>query len=158
MRAASVMLVLVAVLASSAGVATAQRGAYWTYLTGDEAVPRVATRAVGWAAFELTPAGLRYWLFAHGVENISMAHIHIGAAGVSGPVAVWLYPPAPPARPITGVFDGLLAEGTITAANLTGPLAGQPLSALLTAIEAGNAYVNVHTARFPGGEIRGQLR
>ena len=57
---------------------------------------------------------------------------------------------------------------SITAGNLVGPLAGQPLSALVDAIEAGNAYVNVHTndgvpptntgpGDFPAGEIRGQL-
>jgi hypothetical protein len=32
------------------------------------------------------------------------------------------------------------------------------MSALLTAIAQGNAYVNVHTAANPGGEIRGQIR
>ena len=56
----------------------------------------------------------------------------------------------------------------ITAADLVGPLAGQPLSALIDAIDAGNIYVNVHTndfvdppntgaGDFPGGEIRGQV-
>ena len=65
-------------------------------------------------------------------------------------------------------MDGVLAEGTITAADLVGPLAGHPLSDLIDAIQAGNAYVNVHTndgvaptntgpGDFPGGEIRGQL-
>ncbi|MGH2603614.1 MAG: CHRD domain-containing protein [Dehalococcoidia bacterium] len=38
-----------------------------------------------------------------------------------------------------------------------GSLAGQPLSALIAQIQSGNAYVNVHTTQFPGGEIRGQL-
>ncbi len=67
-----------------------------------------------------------------------------------------------------GRMDGVLAEGTITAANLVGPLAGHPLSDLVAAIQAGNAYVNIHTndgvapantgpGDFPGGEIRGQL-
>ena len=62
----------------------------------------------------------------------------------------------------------VLATGTITAANLVGPLAGQPLSALLAELRSGNAYANVHTndglgdpntgpGDFPGGEIRAQL-
>ena len=62
----------------------------------------------------------------------------------------------------------MLSTGTITAANLIGTLAGQPLSALVGEINAGNAYVNVHTndgqdptnegpGDFPGGEIRGQM-
>jgi hypothetical protein len=52
----------------------------------------------------------------------------------------------------------VLATGTITAADLVGPLAGQPLSALVDAMEAGETYVNVHTSQFPAGEIRGQIR
>ncbi len=47
--------------------------------------------------------------------------------------------------------------GTITAANLTGPLAGRSMSDLVAAIRAGNIYINLHTRQFPGGEIRGQL-
>ena len=94
----------------------------------------------------------------------------MAAAGVNGPVVVWLYPSTSPpaALPGAGRTDGVLAEGTITAANLTGPLAGMSLSALLTAINAGNAYVNIHTndgvglvdtgpGDFPLGEIRGNL-
>ena len=68
-----------------------------------------------------------------------------------------------------GRSSGVLARGTITAANLRGPLAGQPLSALIAQMRAGNTYVNVHTndgvappdtgpGDFPGGEIRGQIR
>lgn len=68
-----------------------------------------------------------------------------------------------------GRTDGVLATGTITAADLVGPLAGQPLSALIDAINAGNTYVNVHTndgaaptntgpGDFPRGEVRGQVR
>jgi hypothetical protein len=66
-----------------------------------------------------------------------------------------------------GRTDGVLARGTITAADLRGPR--QPLSALLSAIEAGNAYVDVPTndgiapvntgsGDFNGGELRGQIR
>ena len=53
-------------------------------------------------------------------------------------------------------------------ANLVGPLAGQPLSAMVEALNSGNAYVNVHTndgvppagtgpGDLPGGEIRGNF-
>jgi hypothetical protein len=54
---------------------------------------------------------------------------------------------------------GPLATGTITADEVVGPLETEddPLSALMEAINAGNAYVNVHTTQFPPGEIRGQI-
>jgi hypothetical protein len=56
-----------------------------------------------------------------------------------------------------GRFDGILVEGNITQANLTGPLAGVPLSALIDNMMAGKTYVNVHTTQNPAGEIRGQI-
>ena len=83
------------------------------------------------------------------IENVSMAHIHLAPAGVDGPVVAWLYPEVPPAVLIPGRFDGLLAEGNITSINLSGPLAGQPLNALLEAMIKGNTYVNVHTNQYP---------
>ena len=51
----------------------------------------------------------------------------------------------------------------ITAANVIAAAAPQQLTAgeldeVIAAIRAGVAYVNVHTAVSPGGEIRGQLR
>jgi hypothetical protein len=155
-----VVLLLLVVVPISLVRAQAPRMHYGAILTGDEQVPRVATRAFGTAVFEVQPGGnaIRYWLTVVDIANVQMAHIHIGAPGEAGPVAVWLYPAAPPPRPIPGVTSDQLAEGTFTAANFVGPLARQPMSALLTAIAQGNAYVNVHTAANPGGEIRGQIR
>ncbi|WP_187264771.1 CHRD domain-containing protein [Pontibacter beigongshangensis] len=136
-------------------------------LSGAEEVPQRETRARGVATFHLNKAGneLRFRLNVANIENVVGAHIHIGAPEVNGPVVVPLY--AAPAG--GGRFNGTLAEGVITAADLTGPLAGQSLSDLLDAIQSGNTYVNVHTndgvaptntgpGDFPGGEIRGQLK
>ena len=63
------------------------------------------------------------------------AHVHIGRRGVAGPVAI---PLCGPCR--SGV------RGTVT-----------PSAAALAALEAGRAYVNVHTARNPAGEVRAQV-
>ncbi|SNQ60594.1 CHRD domain protein (fragment) [Candidatus Methanoperedens nitroreducens] len=52
----------------------------------------------------------------------------------------------------------MLAEGNITQANLTGPLAGQPFSSLIDNMTNGSTYVNVHTIQNPAGEIRGQIQ
>jgi hypothetical protein len=114
----------------------------------------------GQAIFQLSRDGseLHYKLIVANIENVLMAHIHVGPVGETGPVVVWLYPDGPPPQEIPGWFNGVLAEGTITSDNLVGPLAGADLSDLLDQIRAGNTYVNVHTTQNPPGEIRGQIR
>lgn len=63
------------------------------------------------------------------------AHIHLGRRGVAGGVAVALCGPC---------RSGRTGRATVS-------------GAVLTALESGRAYVNVHTPRNPGGEIRGQI-
>lgn len=91
------------------------------------------------------------------IENVAMAHIHNAPAGQNGGVVVWLYPSSPPPQLIEGRFQGVLAEGTITADDLAGELAGQTLDDLIEQINAVNTYVNVYTLQYPGGEVRGQI-
>ena len=137
-------------------------------LNGGEEVPARDTKARGNAMFEVSDDGLSmtYKLIVANIDNVVQAHIHIGPTGVNGPVVLFLHELVPPGG---GTSNGLVRQGTVTAANLVGPLAGQPLSALIDAMIAGNAYVNVHTndgvappnsgpGDFPGGEIRGQIR
>ena len=130
------------------------------------------SRAVGNAIFQLSEDGqaLSYKLIVANIENVFMAHIHQGRAGVNGGIVVWLYPstattPGPVGQ---GRIQGVIAEGTITRANLVGGLAGKELSDLITLIQSELAYVNVHTndgvaptntgpGDYPGGEVRGQL-
>lgn len=133
--------------------------AFSAHLTGDQEVHEVTTLAVGKANFQLSKDGseLSYQLIVEGIENVTMAHIHLAAAGVNGPVVFWLYPQASPPQLIPGLFEGMLAKGTGTLANLVGPLAGHDLSDLFDAMTAGETYVNVHTSQYPGGEIRGQI-
>jgi hypothetical protein len=122
-------------------------------------VPPVATRAQGQAVFQLSPDGesLRFQLNVANIENVTQAHIHLAPAGENGPVVAWLYPSGPPPVLIPDRFQGVLAAGVITAADLVGPLAGQEFATLIEAMEAGDTYVNVHTLQHPPGEIRGQI-
>lgn len=137
-------------------------------LSGAEEVPARDTNARGNALFEVSEDGLTisFKLIVANIDNVVASHIHIGPPGANGPVVLFLYGAVAPGG---GTVNGILSEGSATAANLVGPLTGQPLSALIDAIEAGNAYVNVHTndgvgapntgpGDFPGGEIRGQIR
>lgn len=157
MRRFTVLIALVALVATGAVPALGgpDTRKFATQLSGDNEVPPVETDARGQVVLKLASDGLSigYKLRVDGLEDIVQAHIHIGPADVNGPVTVFLFGPVPEGVTI----DGKIAQGTITADDLIGPLAGQPLSALVDAITSGNAYANVHTLAHPMGEIRGQF-
>ncbi|MGC2330372.1 MAG: CHRD domain-containing protein [Candidatus Acidiferrales bacterium] len=140
-------------------VAGAQGTRFEAKLSGKNQSPAVETPAHGVATFRLSADGksLSYRLSVTDIDNVSMAHIHMGPAGQEGPVVAWLYPSKPPAVVKKGKFTGLLASGTLMAANLAGPLEGKTIADLVEQIKAGKAYVNVHTEKYPAGEIRGQI-
>ena len=159
-RIIGIVTVLIVALVMATTPALAARKNFIATLSGGQEVPSVDTHARGVAIFQLNDDGteLKYKLIVSNIEDILMSHIHLGITGVNGPVVAWLYPDGPPPVLIPGRTNGILAEGTITADDLVGPLVGQPLSALLDALNNDGAYVNVHTTATPGGEIRGQIR
>jgi hypothetical protein len=171
-RKRAVGLVAAAILLTGGTAIAASNKNFGAHLKGQHEVPANQSRAQGQATFQLSDDGteLHYKLNVANIENVFQAHIHMAPEGVNGQIVAWLYPSTANAPgPLGGGrIQGRIAEGTITAANLMGPLAGQPLSALVAAIESGNAYVNVHTddgiaptntgpGDLRGGEIRGQL-
>lgn len=130
-------------------------------MTGEGQDPAVDTQARGATVFTVEDDGsIGYDFYVANIENMTMAHIHLAPEGESGPVVQWLYPSAEATEPelIEGNLWGLPVSDTITGENLTGPLEGESLEALVSEIEAGEAYVNVHTEQNPEGEIRGQIR
>jgi CHRD domain-containing protein len=94
---------------------------------------------------------------------VQQSHIHFGPPNNTGGIAVFFCTnlgngpagtqlcPAPPAT----------ISGVITAANVIGPLTqgieAGALSELIDAIRDGKTYVNVHSAKWPLGEIRSQI-
>ena len=86
------------------------------------------------------------------IETVHFGHLHLGNRGVNGGVVADLVGRTAPSP------QGVIAEGTITAASLKGPLLGKSLNDLVTAMENEGVYVNVHSDQFPAGEIRGQVR
>jgi hypothetical protein len=130
-----------------------------THMIGANETPPRETAAQGQLILRFEAGGteLRYKLLAANIVDVTQAHIHLAPPGVPGPAVVWLYPSAPPAVPIPGRFQGVLAEGVITDASVVGPLAGEGVAGLVAAIREGNAYANVHTVQYPPGEIRGQV-
>ncbi len=132
-------------------------------LTGyEEATPAgVSSAATG--SFEATiddAAGtIDYTLSYSGLEAPALfAHIHFGNRFTSGGVSVFLCGGGgKPACPTPGGT----VSGTITAADVIGPaaqgIAAGEFGELVDAIRAGVTYVNVHSTKFPAGEIRGQI-
>ena len=150
------LIALVATVATAAAAPLDTRN-FRAHLNGDGA--GVETLGQGQAIFQFSKDGdeLYYKLILANIEDVTMAHIHVAPQGQNGPIALWLYPDAPPPQLIEGRFDGVLAEGAATSGDLVGPLAGGSLDDLTMAIDEGRAYVNVHTTQHPGGEIRGTI-
>jgi hypothetical protein len=105
-------------------------------------------------------------------SDVQQAHIHFGKSRDSGGIVVWLCQTTAKPAPAqvlaitpsctTTPNPTATVMGTITADNVL-PLTGQNVTAkdfdaIEDAITSNTAYVNIHTANFPGGEIRGQLR
>ena len=144
---------------------------YWAPLNAASEVPPNNSPAVGQANFRLNDARtvLTYDLTSKTISNIVQAHIHFAPEGANGQIVQFLFGAVPPGS--GPQVNDVVATGTIDGSTFTGPLTGRPFSELIAAIEAGNAYVNVHTndgdastttpgrpGDIPGGEIRGQIR
>jgi hypothetical protein len=121
----------------------AVQAAVRTVLTARQEVPRPKgkvnrARATFTATITKSDGGTAIvWRLTHGrlTGPAVAAHIHTGRAGRAGPVAISL------CGPCRSVANG---RATVNATTLA-------------ALEAGRAYVNIHTRRNPGGEVRGQI-
>lgn len=109
-------------------------------LNGANEVPAVATGATGMAVITLdtengTLAAIPLHLEFTGLSSAQTAvHIHQAGVGVNGPAVIVL----PMGTPVD----------TTVAMDLS----------IYAALAGGNLYVNVHTANFPAGEIRGNFQ
>jgi len=114
-------------------------------LTGDQETPPTATTATG-SAFVLFDDISKEFVFNLSFTGLTApvvaSHVHTAPVGVAGAVA----------------FDiaGMLVDGT---GKSTGIFAGLTILSATQelALKAGDLYFNLHTATFPGGEIRGQI-
>jgi hypothetical protein len=126
-------------------------------LSGGESVPAVTTVATGRASFTLSKNGkvLKYVVKVKKIQDVTAAHIHIGKMGENGPPIALIKVTA---KNTSKKFSGTLAKGSITDQELMTSYKGKTLADLITQIQTGNTYVNVHTKINPDGEIRGQLK
>jgi predicted small secreted protein len=106
-------------------------------LTGNEEVPSVSTPASGTGSFNIAEDGtVKGSVTTSGVSG-TMAHIHRGAKGQNGPVAI-----------------GLVKNGDTYSV----PDGAKLSEADMKLFKAGDLYVNVHSAAHKGGEVRAQLQ
>ncbi len=156
----SVVVLVVGAMGVAAANGDSHRNAFKARLGGYQEVPSISTTGSGELRLKVNPAGteIAYTLIYSGLQGgaASAAHIHFAQPGVNGGILAFLCgapKPACPAAPAT-------VTGTIVAADILAVqgIAAGDLPAALRAIRAGVTYANVHTATYPGGEIRGQLK
>lgn len=146
------VLLAAGLAASACEDATEGQEIFTTTLSGSNEVPARSTGANGFSQVIIDGDRVHYAVEVDDITNVFAAHIHTGASGTNGPVRVTFFN-VPQTSPLSVSDKTVLAEGTFTAANVS----GISFADLLAAIRNGTAYVNVHTTQFPGGEIRGQL-
>jgi hypothetical protein len=120
-------------------------------LNAKSEVPKTTSKATGKATFTVAANGksIAYTLSAKGLTGPPQAaHIHLGAPGKAGPVMIAI---------ATKQFS-LPKSGKLTAKQFTKVPGASSFAAAVKAVRAGKTYVNIHTAKNPGGEIRGQIR
>lgn len=133
------------------------RNLYIARLTPQE---DVETNANGLAAFQLRNGELTFALTVADLEDTIAAHIHEGEP--LGPIAVWLHDfETREPELVEGTFTGLLDAGTITddvvMAGHVEKADSHTVEQVVEKIEAGEAFVNVHTEHNPSGEISGRI-
>jgi hypothetical protein len=132
-------------------------------LKGFDEVPAISSTGTGELRIKIAndESSFDFDLSYEGLEGVTTtaAHIHLGQKSVIGGVSVFLCGGGgrPACTPTSGTFTG-----TVTESDVTGP-AGQGIAAgefaeLLRALREGATYVNVHTDKHTGGEIRGQIK
>jgi hypothetical protein len=142
-RIAAIFVAALAVACIIAGSAVAKTAAKPTKFTASlnaaQEVPKpkgASSKAEGTFTAVLTGSTLKWAMnFSHLTGSATAAHIHLGAKGKSGGVIV----------PLCGPCKTPLSGSTKLSATV------------IKDLQSGKSYVNIHTAKNPNGEIRGQI-
>lgn len=148
-------------------VAKADQVVFTTTLTGPKEVPPTASPGIGSALLTLDTVTNQLTInlaFAGLLSPTTAAHIHCcaGPTGTAIPATVVPTFPGFPLGVTTGTFlqtFDLTLASTYNPAFITangGTVAGAQ-AAFIAGLLNGQAYFNIHTSQFPGGEIRGQV-
>ena len=135
-RLSTMLLIVFSMVSCGKDDDTVANVTYKATLKGTSEVPSNASAAVGLATLTYDPNTKIFSIVVtHNLAAATGGHIHKGATGVSGEV---IFPFLSTASPIN--YTSVALDAT-----------------QLSDLSAGLYYVNLHTASFPGGEIRGQL-
>lgn len=129
-------------------------------LTGYQQIPTTVTNGKGTFELELNSAGTEatYDLKFSTLEgNATAARIHIGVPGTNGLFIVTLCGAPKAACPANnGEIKGTLKAADIGDGTIQGILPGE-FADFVKALRAGALYVSVNSAKYPTGEVRGQI-
>jgi hypothetical protein len=169
-RIITLTTIMVLVVASAAAALTDNRlRRIKEFLTGHKEVPVISTTGRGTFTASINREGteIKYQLKYSGLEGtITQSHIHFGPPNNTGNISVFLCsnvgaPAGVQVQPCPVDPEPGEIEGIITADDVIGPV-GQGIEAgalgeLLDAIRDGKTYVNIHSSKWPAGEIRSQI-
>jgi hypothetical protein len=147
-------------------------------LVSFQEVPAVSSPASGKFTGKINKdSSISYTLNYSGLEaDATQSHIHFGQTSVNGGIVVFLCqtntsPDPTGLAPTCPTREGKVS-GTITKANVAGSggataqgieggaggASDSEYAELIRAIRDDVTYANVHSTKFPGGEIRGQIK
>ena len=109
----------------------------------------------------VAPDKLHYVFRYSGLEGGAslFAHVHFGQRSVAGGVSFFLCGGSTKPTPCpngSGTVEGDVGPADVVGPNAQGIEPGS-FAEILQAMRAGQAYANIHTTRWPTGEIRGQI-
>ena len=157
MLAAVLSVSTFSIVINSAKVQAQEGQTFSASLSGKDEVPPTESNSTGTAKFQVdeNSSQVSYWVNVTGIKKINQAHIHNGTEGQNGDIVVTLTK-----NKSAKGNDGppnIGFSGNITKDDLQGPLKDKELTDLVSLMSDGNAYVNVHTDKYPDGAIRGQI-
>lgn len=125
-------------------------------LVGDQEVPRVNSTQAATSKVELDEElmQIRASIDLSEVNGVEDAHIHSGKVGINGPVVFGFV------QSDSEESDDYYGYGTTSESGGSGiwTIQEREITAeQLELLKSGSLYINVHTANFPSGELRGQI-
>jgi hypothetical protein len=141
-------------------------------LSGYQEVPAVSSTGSAEFTADVGKNGssISWRLRYGGLEGaVQQSHIHFGQRSVNGGISVFLCtnlgngPAGTQTCPQSGTISGTITAADVspaipaTAGARTQGIDTGEYAELVRAIAAGTAYANLHSAKWPGGEIRAQL-